>query len=164
MQKSLVKFRGDRIRFGVEVADGRVFFGRRPGQAPATLPEHLLRDELAFQLDGITEAALPYGRADVLTSTTAFEVEPLRSWKTGARQALAYAVQTGCEPGLAIFGTASPPEVLRLYLKLRDERPPIQFWSWNGCKWVHITSRAACRAMHPFDINPLDIGADSPDR
>lgn len=56
--------------------DGRRVYGRDPGRSRVTLLEHLLRDELAIAVQGVTEAALPYGRADVLTERAVYEVEP----------------------------------------------------------------------------------------
>jgi hypothetical protein len=58
------------LRKGVTLPDGRQIEGHAPGVAGATLPDHELRDELARQLNGMTEAVLPYGRADVLTKSS----------------------------------------------------------------------------------------------
>jgi hypothetical protein len=143
-----VRVRGGRVRVGIQVPNGKVVYGQYPGSASRRLREHELRDRLAEKVGGITEACLPYSRPDVLTETTAFEVEPLRSWTKGANQALGFAAATGCRPALALFGEASPDRVLRMYLTLRDGTPPIELWCWFGYGWEHVTSRRACRALH----------------
>jgi hypothetical protein len=135
------------LRAHVTLADGRVISGQRPGCAGVTITEHWLRDELASQLCGITEALLPYGRADVLTATAVFEVEAARKWRAGMRQVLAYSAQTGLPPALALFGNAHRDDVLKRYLTLRDGRPPVQLWWHGGYRWHHIASRRVCRNM-----------------
>lgn len=139
-------------RASVQLPDGRYVYGWPPGTAPARLTEHRLRDQLAAQLHGITEAVLPYGRADVLTRNAVFEVEPRRSWRNGIRQALAYSAQTGLPPAIALFGAIHHDELLKLYLKLRDQRlhanaGPIALWWWTGGTWIHISARSRCRNM-----------------
>jgi hypothetical protein len=130
----------------ITVSDGRVFYGRYPRTTERKLLEHRLSDELAVRLRGTTEAKLPYGRADVLTSTTVFEVEPAAQWRHGVRQVLAYAAQTGCTPAVALFGEASHPEVLRTYLRLRDNRPAVELWWWYGEGWRRVSNRRGCHA------------------
>jgi hypothetical protein len=136
----------------VELSDGRRIFGRAPGMSAVTLLEHRLRDELAVAVRGITEATLPFGRADVLTAETAFEVKSFTSWRSGVRQAIAYSVQTGCRPGLALFGKASRAEVLAVYLKLRNNRPPVDLWWHSGLGWEPITSRVSCRCRKAPEV------------
>ena len=80
------------LRETVVLPDGRQIVSWPPGAAGGQLLEHRLRDKLATQLGGITEAQLPYGRADVLTKDTVFEVEPAENWRHGVRQVLAYGV------------------------------------------------------------------------
>lgn len=127
--------------------------GSYPGSSGATLLEHQLRDDLARHLDGCTEARLPYGRADVATETHVIEVEPLKSWRHGIRQALAYAAQCELAPGLALFGAASADDVLAMHLRLRDESrshggPHLALWWHSGDVrgWLRITSRSDCKA------------------
>lgn len=134
------------VRNRVRVPNGSEFSGRFTSSLKVVLPEHELRNHLAVQLGGVAEACLPYGRPDVLTATTVFEVEPVKAWRHAVRQVHSYAAQTGCVPAVALFGRASPDKVLGLYVKLRDSAPPIEFWCWDGC-WVKVTSRKACRAM-----------------
>jgi hypothetical protein len=135
------------LRVAVTLPDGRQIQGQAPGVAVATLPEHELRDRLARQLRGITEAVLPYGRADVLTKSAVFEVETYRGWRNGARQVLAYSSQCGLPPALALFGRIHRDDLVKLYVKLRDGRPPVQLWWWTGGSWTAITSRRACCNM-----------------
>ena len=112
------------LRATISLPDGRQINGWPPGSAGGQLLEHRLRDELATQLGGITEAQLPYGRADVLTKDTVFEVEPAENWRHGVRQVLAYAAQVGlplpspcsapwpprgCSPSMSNSAAASGP-------------------------------------------------------
>ncbi len=135
------------LRGSVQLPDGRHVFGSRPGMAGGALEEHRLRDRLAAQLGGITEAVLPFGRADVMTGSLVFEVESRGTWRTGVRQALAYSAQCGLPPALALFGAIRRDDLLKLYMKLRDGRPPVALWWWTGYGWDHISSRRACRSM-----------------
>ena len=135
------------MRGSVILPDGRIIRGAKPGMAGVTLEEHLLRDALARQLGGITEACLPYGRADVMTGAAVFEVETAQKWRTGARQVLAYSAQCGLPPALALFGPIHRDDLLRFYVKLRDSRPPLALWWWNGYGWEQISSRRVCRNM-----------------
>jgi hypothetical protein len=64
------------LRRTITLPGGRQITGWPPGTVGGNLEEHRLRDKLAAQLHGITEANLPYGRADVLTAAAVFEVEP----------------------------------------------------------------------------------------
>jgi hypothetical protein len=140
----------------VTVPIGRTVTGWMPGLSGGTLAEHVLRDRLAQQIRGVTEASLGYGRADVLTATTVFEVEHHTKWRTAVRQALQYAAQTGCTPAVALFGDGmTTDQMLHLFLRLRDGKPPMQLW-WYGPgygdmalpMWHSIGSRveaSACR-------------------
>jgi hypothetical protein len=135
------------MRGSVVLPDGRIIRVAKPGMAGVTLEEHRLRDALARQLGGITEACLPYGRADVMTGAAVFEVETAPKWRTGARQVLAYSAQCGLPPALALFGPIHRDDLLRFYVKLRDSRPPLALWWWNGGRWDQINSRRVCRNM-----------------
>jgi hypothetical protein len=135
----------------IQLPDGRHIYGWPPGTAPSRLLEHRLRDELAAQLHGITEAVLPYGRADVLTRDTVFEVERHQSWRNGVRQALAYSGQVGLPPAIALFGAIHREDLLKLYIKLRGDpfhsnAGAIALWWYSGT-WVHISARNRCRNM-----------------
>lgn len=140
------------LRRTITLSDGREFTGWPPGTASARLEEHRLRDKLAFQLGGITEANLPYGRADVLTTTAVFEVEPSKNWRHGVQQALAYSAQTGLPPAIALFGAIHHTDLLKRYIQLRgdwwrDNASTIALWWWTGQTWAHISSRTRCRNM-----------------
>ncbi len=140
------------LRRSITLPDGREITGWPPRTAGGRLEEHRLRDKLAAQLGGITEAVLPYGRADVLTTTAVFEVETAKKWRDGVRQALAYSAQIGLPPAIALFGTIHHDDLLALYLELRG-RPyssnagAIALWCWTGSTWEHISSRSRCRNM-----------------
>jgi hypothetical protein len=133
--------------------DGRRITGWPPGAAGGQLLEHRLRDNLATQLGGITEAQLPYGRADVLTKDTVFEVEPAENWRHGVRQVLAYAAQVGLPPAVALFGTVAAERMLAVYEQLSGgqwaTRPPVPvaLWWWDERTWRPITGRGKCRDM-----------------
>lgn len=131
----------------ITVPDGRRFAGRIPGRSAVTLTEHRLRDELAEKLGGATEVSLPYGRADVMTETAVFEVEPFHSWKKGMHQALAYSAQTGLPPALALFGNAKEEDVLRVFNKIWSGRPRAALWWYTGHSWAEISCASKCRAM-----------------
>jgi hypothetical protein len=124
---------------------GQSIRGTVPGlhrERPLT-GERLLSDQLGQQVGGILEAGLPYGRADVLTSAAVFEVESYPTWRTGVRQVLAYAAQTGLSPQLALFGAARGDEVLSLYLQLRDGSPAIALWWYSHGRWQQLSRRSA---------------------
>jgi hypothetical protein len=141
------------LRETVILPDGRQVTGWPPGAAGGQLLEHRLRDKLATQLGGITEAQLPYGRADVLTKDTVFEVEPAENWRHGVRQVLAYAVQAGLPPAVALFGTVAAERMLAVYEQLSGgrwaSRPsvPVALWWWDERTWQPITGRGKCLDM-----------------
>jgi hypothetical protein len=117
----------------VILPDGRRITGWSPGAAGGQLLEHRLRDNLATQLGGITEAQLPYGRADVLTKDTVFEVEPAENWRYGVRQVLAYAAQVGLPPAVALFGTVAAERMLAVYEQLSGGQWPPARQSLSPC-------------------------------
>lgn len=121
--------------------------GAQPGQRSTHLLEHRLRDDLARDVHGLIEVVLPYGRVDVATDQHVIEVEPAAQWRKGVRQALAYSAQCPREPGLALFGAAHRDAVLRIYLTLRDNWPPIALWWRDGTRWEAVSSRRRCNTM-----------------
>lgn len=137
-------------RVVVTCPNGRRFSGRHVALLKIVLPEHELRNRLAKQLGGAAEAKVPYGRVDVLTAATAFEVKPWRNWRSAVRQVLSYSAQTGCEPAVALFGRALSADVLRIYIRLRDSDPPVALWWWGACGWVQIRSRRECMGKPEF--------------
>ena len=126
-----------RYRPTVTAPDGRTYRGRWP-QDLGTNGEAPYIKALAAQVRGVPEVVLPAGRADVATSTTVFEVEPAKSWRTGAQQAFAYAGMTGLAPALALFGEA---DWLSLYLRIRDRMMPLALWRWSYGAWELVSSR-----------------------
>jgi hypothetical protein len=142
-----------RARYGkvpVAVPNGRTVGGYLPGLCRGKLPEHALRDKLATQIKGVTEASLGYGRVDVLTAQTVFEVEHHTKWRTAIRQALQYGAQTGCAPAVALFGDCMSADALeRIYIKLRDGTPPVQLWFFlpRDERWEEISSRTNARKV-----------------
>lgn len=143
-----------RMRKAICVPDGRTFYGQHPGNSFVWLLEHELRDELARRVNGATEVCVPYGHADVLTPTTAFEVEPWKAWRTAVRQTLAYAATSGTAPAIALFGEAHRDQVLKIYLVLRDGLPPIKLWWFHHSSWQPIRSRTDCRNQPAVPIKP----------
>lgn len=153
----------------VTVPNGLEVSGYAPGEYPVTLLEHDLRDALATQTGGVTEATLTYGRADIMTTTFAFEVEPFASWRHGARQALTYAVQTDTIPALALFGNATRDQMTTVYEITRDAKPFIALWWHIDGKWLPIMSVSQCVDVRSPDNDsglparssaPVDAGDD----
>ena len=140
----------------VSAPNGRQYSGRWPQAMPST-GEGPYIAALARMIDGACEVVLPCGRADVATNTDIYEVEPARSWRTGVRQAFAYAGQTGLSPGLALFGEA---DYLKLYLFLRDLLPEITLWVWDGGGgWERITSRRTASVVRRYPDGATRGGA-----
>lgn len=135
----------------VTVPDGRTFRGLWPQNVPNTHEKPYII-ALARHVNGVCEVTVPAGRADVMTSETAFEVEPSKTWRTGLRQALAYSAATGTAPGLALFG---PADYLKVYLWLRDNLPCVTLWRWERT-WHHITSRQAAATGQRTAYQPPD--------
>lgn len=119
------------MRPSVETAAGRVFYGR---SAVDLAPNHetFFVAALAKQVDGICEAQLPIGRADVATSTHVFEVESARTWRSGAKQVLGYAAMSGLIPVLALFGSDNYDRYWRL---IQDNFLPLELLVWRD-GWV----------------------------
>jgi hypothetical protein len=139
------------LRRWVVLPDGRRIYGRDPGRSFVTQVEHVLRDELARTVRGVVEAVLPFGRADLLTTQAVFEVEPARQWRSGVRQALTYAAQTGLSPTVALFGAAHRDLVLKTYLTLRDNGFGVGLWWFDGRVWRNIHARTQCLTMRAPD-------------
>ena len=121
----------------VRSPDGRVFYGRYPQSMPGT-GEGPYIASLARLVGGACEVVLPAGRADVANDRCVFEVEPVGSWRVGARQAFSYAGMSGLDPALALFG---PSDYLSIYLRIRDRLPGLALWAWNGSAWEQLRSR-----------------------
>jgi len=146
------------LRPYVTAPDGRRYKGRHPEQMPMT-GEGPYIAELARQTKGVCEVVLPIGRADSANESAVFEVEPARSWRSGARQAFAYAGQTGWSPALALFG---PADYLNIYLFLRDRLPTLRLWIWRG-RWELTTNRTDASRKHAPLIGDGTRVPDVPD-
>jgi hypothetical protein len=101
--------------------------------------EHYFRDLLAKQVGGRTEVALPFGRADVMTDTTVWEVEPASRYPAGVRQAFQYAAQTGLTAALATYGPS------KLVTKVFDHlaklpAPGVELWWLHERRFVPVKS------------------------
>lgn len=112
---------------------------KEPGPAPK--PESYYRDMLAAQVGGRTEVVLPFGRADVLTGTTVYEVEPASRWREGVAQALQYAAQVPQRGAVAFYGGDVT------YAKVRAElaklpAPGLDLWWLEGERFVCICTAA----------------------
>jgi len=114
--------------------------------------EHYFRDLLAKQVGGKTEVTLPFGRADVMTDTTVWEVEPASRYPAGVRQALQYGSQTGLTAALATYG---PRElVTKVFGHLAKlPAPGVELWWLCERRFVPIRSageaKAAARNIPP---------------
>lgn len=110
-----------------------------PGAAPK--PESYYRDKLAAQVGGRPEAVLPFGRADVLTDTTVYEVEPAKRWREGVAQALQYAAQVPQRGAVAFYGDGVPRAKVQVELA-KLPAPGLELWWLEGEQFVCI-DRAA---------------------
>jgi hypothetical protein len=130
----------------ITTPDGRRFYGS-PLDRLVPCSETPFVRALVETLNGVAEVVLPAGRADVATDIDVFEVEPVKRWRHGVRQAFAYAGMSGLRPNLALFGKA---DYLDIYLKIRDTMPGMVLWVWHANGWVRITNRRlALTAPHP---------------
>lgn len=104
------------------------------GACPA-LAESFYRDLLAEQVGGRIEVALPFGRCDVMTDRTVWEVEPVDRWRHGVAQALQYAAQVPQRGAIAVYGNDVPLTEIR---RAVDALPPpgIDIWWLAGGRWV----------------------------
>lgn len=127
----------DAYRPSITAPDGRIYRGIWP-QNVRTPHEGPYIVDLAKRVGGIPEATLPCGRADVCTNTDVFEVEPVSSWRSGARQAFSYSGMTGLAANLALFGDA---DYLDIYLRIRDKMPGLTLWRFNHGRWDPVRSR-----------------------
>lgn len=108
--------------------------------------EHYYRDLLAKQVGGRTEVTLPFGRADVMTDTMVWEVEPASRYPAGVRQALQYASQTGLTAALATYGPGA------LVTKVFDHlaklpAPGVELWWLYDRQFVPVKSAEEADAI-----------------
>jgi hypothetical protein len=111
--------------------------GQMPGVTRTALPESHYRDMLARQVRGRTEVTLPFGRADVMTDTTVYEVEPVTRWKEGVAQALQYAAQVPQGGAIALYGHGVP--LARVHARLATlPAPGLELWWLAGDLFVRV--------------------------
>lgn len=72
-------------------------------KVPDDSNEHVWTNAFAITIEGKTEVAVSFGRADVITENYAVEVDFLSKWKEGLGQALHYGDATGLVPVLALI-------------------------------------------------------------
>lgn len=108
--------------------------------------EHYFRDLLARQVGGRTEVTLPFGRADVMTDTMVWEVEPASRYPAGVRQALQYASQTGLAGAIATYG----PGVLatKVFAHLAKlPSPGVELWWLYERRFTPVRTAEEARAI-----------------
>jgi hypothetical protein len=96
-------------------------------EVPAGKPESFYRDLLASQVGGRIEVTLPFGRADVMTDTTVYEVEPAARWTDGIAKALQYAAQVPQRGAIALYGDGPPLAKVRAKLASLPA-PGLELW------------------------------------
>lgn len=108
--------------------------------------EHYFRDLLAKQVGGRTEVTLPFGRADVMTDTMVWEVEPASRYPAGVRQALHYGAQTGLTAALASYGpNALVAKVFDHLAKI--PAPGVELWWLYERRFVPVKNAAEAQAI-----------------
>jgi len=124
-------------------------------------PESYYRDMLAKQVNGRTEVVLPFGRADVMTDTMVWEVEPISRWRHGTVQALQYAGQCVQQGALALYG--SPLALQDAYSALSAlPSPGLELWWLTDSGFVHIRSRVEILDHLPESEQPPTPPSKSP--
>jgi hypothetical protein len=123
------------------------------------------RDLLAKQVGGRIEVTLPFGRADVMTDTMVWEVEPATRYPAGVRQALHYGAQTGLPPAIATYGPAKL--VTKVFAHLaRLPAPGVELWWLQEREFVPVRSAeeadAIAHSPQYFDGPPIPgpVGED----
>lgn len=125
---------------------------------PRMQPESHYRDLFAAQYDGEIEVRVPFGRVDVVAfislgskdrwgsepalGALAIEVEPIKTWQHGVRQALAYAMQLSearkpykYKPAVALYGEMSASVLKRIK---RQTRRLCEVFIYQGDRWQHM--------------------------
>jgi hypothetical protein len=103
----------------------------------AVKPESYYRDLLAAQVGGRTEVTLPFGRADVMTGTMVWEVEPASRWREGVAQALQYAAQVPQRGAVALYGNGVQAEKVQARLASLPA-PGLELWWLAGDLFVRV--------------------------
>lgn len=135
-------------RSSIERHRDRAIVGQTVGQIGR---EEVYRDLLAFNLldagyDVSIEHRLPFGYADVKAHDRLIEVEFLRTWRHGVRQALGYAWQEeDAIPAIAIIGRLLPDQAVAIHASTTDF---LDLLLLEGCQWH--TVRSAGEARHEW--------------
>ena len=107
--------------------------------------EEVYRDLLAFNLldagyDVAIEHPLPFGYADVRSHDRLIEVEFMRTWRHGVRQALGYAWQEeDMVPAIAIIGRMLPQQAITIQAATSNL---LDLLLLDGCQWHTVESAA----------------------
>lgn len=116
-------------------------------------PESYYRDLLAEHVGGETEVRLPFGRADVVTETHAFEVEPISRWRKGVAQALQYAAQVPQRGAIALYGDPlALPDVHAALAALPE--PGLELWWLADGQFVRVEDGAQAASYIPAPTEP----------
>jgi hypothetical protein len=148
-------------------ANGREFFGTHPDNQMDVNSETPFGRRLATAVDGLMEVGLPAGRADVMSSTHAFEVEWVSSWRKGAQQAYAYGAMSQLIPALAVMGhTQGLARYLPIIEIVANEMVGLDLWVYDhGTEaWLHCDANATAAirllAKQEADLNPPPVQVD----
>lgn len=81
---------------------------------------------------GVIESVTPLGRVDILTNDYAIEVDYVRNYRDGIRQALQYAGETNKKPGIALIidGPGDSFEIL-VQAKTLSNKEHLKLWLVN---------------------------------
>lgn len=108
--------------------------------------EHYFRDLLARQVGGRTEVPLAFGRADVMTDTMVWEVEPASRYPAGVRQALHYGAMTGLPAAIATYGPNKL--VTKVFDRLAQlPAPGVELWWLFERQFVPVRSAAEAQKI-----------------
>ena len=119
----------------ISVLGGREFEGKDPFEIDEdSNDEAPYVRRLALLVGGLAEVRLPVGRADVVSTDTAFEVEPIHRWRQGARQAYAYGAMSGLEAALAVYG-GDDEAYLRVFRAVKSTMINLSLWVFVDPDW-----------------------------
>lgn len=148
-------------------SNGREFFGKHPTDQLDLNTETPFGRRLAVAVGGLMEVGLPAGRADVMSSTHAFEVEWVSSWRKGAQQAYAYGAMSQLIPALAVMGhTQGLAKYLPIIESVVNEMVGLELWvydhsteAWLRCD-ADATAAIRVLAEQEATLNPQPVQVD----
>jgi hypothetical protein len=121
-----------------------------------TVRESVVRDHFAARYaHPRIEHKTEFGRIDVVVDGMAVEVEPVRRWRHGVRQAFAYSKETGLAPALALYGDVDARLSWEIY-RLVGRR--LALFMLHRRRWYRVASfEQADRAWAapPDDLSPI---------